>query len=124
MSTYLEEGARSAMNRRVGCLGVLAASLLVLSGCSGTTGGRPEITQGSFEQSQIELRVLETVTGPAEAAYNPDDRTVYLTIYVEDVDAVSDSELASLRDTALQAISGEGIAVVVELSEEDPPRTE
>lgn len=52
------------------------------------------------------------------------DRAVDLTIYVEDVDAVPASEVASLRDKALQAISGEGIAVVVELSEEDPPRTE
>lgn len=82
------------------------------------------MSQGSLEQSQIEMRVLDTVEGPAEAAYDPAEKTVRLTVYVEDVDDVSADESEAFRRTAEEAVADQGVKVVVELSEETPPGPE
>ena len=94
--------------------------LLVLSGCAASPGEGPEIRHGSVEQTQIELRVLATVDGPAGAAYIPAERTVYLTIYARDT-PLTDAGVQAVRKAAESALEGEGIAVVVELDYGDPP---
>jgi len=105
---------------RVGFRGAVLAGVLVLSGCAASQGERPEIRHGSVEQTQIELRVLDTVDGPAGAAYMPEERTVYLTIYARDK-PLTDDGVEAARRAAESALEGEGIAVVVELDYGDPP---
>lgn len=105
-------------------IAVLLAGPLMLSGCAGQPGRQPQVSHGSLEQSQIEMRVLDTVDGPAEAAYDPAERTVRLTVYVEDVDDVSADQSDAIRRTAEEAVADEGVSVVVELSDETPPGPE
>jgi hypothetical protein len=102
-------------------IAVLAALPFLLSGCAGQPGGEPEISHGSLEQAQLELRVLDTVAGPAEAAYVPADRTVYLTVYVDDVGEMTEADIEAVHDAAAAELAGDRIEVVVAVDDGTVP---
>ena len=112
------------MSRHGKLIALLLAAPLFLSGCAGPAGDPPAASQGSLEQSQLEMRVLDTVDGPAEAAYDPANGTVHLTVYFDDVDDVSADEVDEIRRTAEEAVADQGVKVVVEPSDETPPGPE
>ena len=109
------------MSRNGKLIAVLLAAPLLLSGCAGQPGGPPDASQGSLEQSQLEMRVLDTVDRPAEAAYDPATGTLRLTVYVDDVDDVAGDQVEEIRRTAEEALAEQGVKVVVELSDETQP---
>lgn len=112
------------MRRNGRLIAVVLAAPLVVSGCAGQAVGPPAASPGSREQSQLEMRVLDTVDRSAEAAYDPAAGKVRLTVYVDDVDDVSADEVEAIRRAAEEAIADQGVRVVVELSDETPPGPE
>ena len=101
----------------------ILAGLLMLSGCASGPGDGPDIEQGSIEQTNLELKVLDALgedAPPAGARYSPAEEVMYLTLYVRD-DAMTDDEVDALRQQVEDVLETDGIRLEVELDEGPPP---
>lgn len=91
------------------------------AGRGGTAGGTPD--DHGPRRSVLNL-THPPVGWPAEAAYDPAENIVRLTVYVEDVEDVSADESEAIRRTAEEAVADQGVKVDVILSDETPPGPE